>query len=202
MANIILNGKTVVTQTGNDEPLIGGNVVFPAGHILQVQYTQFTSTAVMTSINVGTNGYVLCDGVAGSGTEILNVDIKPISESSKIWIQVQWMGQLSDAQAHNIMFFLYRDSTKLSHATSGSRNIGIFPMGISFDGGASAEPQSTFFQYFDTPSTTSQITYKVGLKRSTGTDTSLYTNCTVTDSTDNAFRERGISSISAMEIAG
>jgi len=47
MANIILNGKTVVTQTGNDEPLIGGNVVFPAGssisgqigggHILQVQ---------------------------------------------------------------------------------------------------------------------------------------------------------------------
>jgi len=35
MANIILNGKTVVTQTGNDEPLIGGNVVFPAGHVIQ-----------------------------------------------------------------------------------------------------------------------------------------------------------------------
>lgn len=112
------------------------------------------------------------------------------------------MGQLSDAQAHNIMFFLYRDSTKLSHATSGSRNIGIFPMGISLDGGASAEPQSTFFQYFDTPSTTSQITYKVGLNRSTGTATSLYTNCTVTDSTNNQYRERGISSISAMEISG
>jgi len=47
MANIILNGKTVVTQTGNDEPLIGGNVLmhndvlanatFPAGHIIQVK---------------------------------------------------------------------------------------------------------------------------------------------------------------------
>ena len=46
MANIILNGKTVVTQTGNDEPLIGGNVLmhndvlanatFPAGHVIQV----------------------------------------------------------------------------------------------------------------------------------------------------------------------
>src|SRR6056300_1128571 len=88
---------------------LDSGVTFPKGHILQVQYTQFTSTAVMTDIE-DLLDYVLCDGTAGSGTEILNVNIKPISESSKIWIQVQWMGQLSDAQAHNIMFFLYRDS--------------------------------------------------------------------------------------------
>jgi len=45
MANIILNGKTVVTQTGNDEPLIGGNVVFPAGHVIEVKTISHTSSS-------------------------------------------------------------------------------------------------------------------------------------------------------------
>jgi len=55
MANIILNGKTVVTQTGNDEPLIGGNVLmhndvlanatFPAGHVIQT----ITKTGTVTN---------------------------------------------------------------------------------------------------------------------------------------------------------
>src|SRR6056300_1681220 len=53
MANIILNGKTVVTQTGNDEPVLGSNVIltndslanatFPAGHVVQTKHKIFTT---------------------------------------------------------------------------------------------------------------------------------------------------------------
>ena len=55
-----------------------------------------------------------------------------------------------------------------------------------------------YYTYFDTPSTTSQITYKIGLlPRFSGT---LYVNRTVTDNDNNAH-ERGISFTSATEIA-
>ena len=36
MATLTIGGKTVVTQTGTDEPIIGSDVVFPAGHVVQV----------------------------------------------------------------------------------------------------------------------------------------------------------------------
>jgi len=57
MANIILNGKTVVTQTGNDEPVLGSNVIltnslasatFPAGHVIQVKYSEFLDPATFS----------------------------------------------------------------------------------------------------------------------------------------------------------
>ena len=49
MATLTLGGKTVLTQTGSDEPVLGSNLTgspnfdlssstFPSGHILQVQY--------------------------------------------------------------------------------------------------------------------------------------------------------------------
>lgn len=78
-----VGGVTLATHTESPSTLtLDSGVVFPSGHILQVQYTQFTSTAVMTDID-DTLDYVLCDGTAGSGTEILTIDITPISTSSK-----------------------------------------------------------------------------------------------------------------------
>jgi len=85
MANIILNGKTVVTQTGNDEPLIGGNVVFPAGHIVQlkrgISTTQVQTTANDTWTDMGLSVAITpkyadsliyvsyTSGVAGAGSD-------------------------------------------------------------------------------------------------------------------------------------
>ena len=99
-----------------------------------------------------------------------------------------------------MMFFFYRDSTKLGRADAGSRQTGIMPPAINYHLNDHSTMESCFYQYFDTPSTTSQITYKVGLK-SQGSGTTLYTNRTM-DDTDNDGFERGISSICAIEIAG
>jgi len=77
MANIILNGKTVVTQTGNDEPLIGGNVVFPAGHIINFKSNSHSTATTITST---TNG---------SGTSTgLEIGITPSSTSNLLLILV------------------------------------------------------------------------------------------------------------------
>ena len=192
-------------QAGTDKITLdssGAIASLPTGMIIQVQFTQYSNDATMTNIADDTD-HVLVDGHAsdGTGTEILNVDITPISTSSKIWLQCSWCGEFANAyDPSNTMFFFYRDSTKLGRADAGSRQTGIMPPSVSFHLNQGSTLESCFYQYFDTPSTTSQITYKVGL-RSQGSGTTLYTNRTM-DDTDNDGFERGISSICAIEIAG
>ena len=75
MGSIKIAGKNIVTQSGSDEPTIASNVVFPAGHIIQVTDLATTSTAVT---------------IYNSWTAIgLSQSITPISSSSKILIQCQ-----------------------------------------------------------------------------------------------------------------
>lgn len=53
MATLTIGGKTVVTQTGTDEPIIGSDVVFPAGHpVSEVQFFESTTRAYIPG---GTN---------------------------------------------------------------------------------------------------------------------------------------------------
>jgi len=75
MSSIKLNTKTVATQTGSAEPVLGSNLVFPAGHIIQVTDLATTSTAVT---------------IYNSWTAIgLSQSITPSSSSSKILVLCQ-----------------------------------------------------------------------------------------------------------------
>lgn len=198
MAILKLNSHEVITQSGDNRPEFGAGV--PSGTVLQVQYTQFTGTATMTSVAADSDN-VVCDGVAGSGTEILNVNITPRFSNSKMWIQVSWCGEYSAANmVYNSMFFIYRNSTKLGQAEAPNRCVGIMPPALSYEAtDANSTLESCHFQFFDVPGTTDSVVYKLGI--STGSSAmSLYTNRTLNDSTDIS-RERGTSSISVMEIA-
>ena len=64
---------------------------------------------------------------------------------------------------------------------------------------AASTPDIANYSYFDTPNTTSQITYKVGLM--TYNNSTIYINRSVTDTANNGY-ERGLSYISATEIGG
>ena len=64
---------------------------------------------------------------------------------------------------------------------------------------AGTTPENAYYTYFDSPNSTSAITYKVAFAGN-GTAT-WHLNKTVTD-TDSPNMERGISHISLMEIAG
>lgn len=163
----------------------------PSGSIIQVQRTQFTGTNTV-SFTANTDA-ALTD---------LTVNITPTSTSSIIkveaFVQGEW-GHLN-ATTDSCWFFL-RDSTKLGSATAGSRNVGIH-MGTvitHYAADNTTTPEGVTYVYFDTPSTTSQITYKVAC-RVHYTDT-WYLNRTVHDS-DHQYVERGISNITVTEIAG
>ena len=171
---------TQVTENG---------VTFSPGTILQVQFTQFTGTSV-----VSTSG----DTVVTD----LTVNITPSSTSSKIRIEAMVTGEWSDQNAsHDNTWFFYRNTTKLAHAAAGSRNVGILMGTFSsfYQRDQGSTPENAIYSYYDSPNTTSQITYKVGLK--VNTNHSWYLNRTVADG-DTIGYERGISHISVMEIAG
>ena len=163
----------------------------PSGGIIQVQRTMFTSTNTITlSANTDTP---LTD---------LTVDITPTATSSIIKIEAMINGEWSNqGGATDGVWFFFRDTTKLSHAASGNRNVGVL-MGTGltyYAADANSTPEHAYYAYFDSPSATSQITYKLGVNQRNGY--SWHLNRTVTDS-DADSNERGISFISVTEIAG
>ena len=158
------------------------------GKILQVQYTQLTST-YSQAVTIGTN----------TALTNIDVDITPTSTSSKILIQVSWFGEFSQPDdIYDSTFFLYRNTTKLSHPAAGSRNVGITGAALSYwTNNAASTCETMNLQYIDTPNTTSAITYKLGIYTFRGG--TIYTNRTVSD-TNSGNHERGITSIIATEI--
>ena len=165
---------------------------YDTGGIIQVKRTQYTGTKLV-SISALTDT-VLTD---------LTVDITPTSTSSIIKIEAMVNGEWSDQDgATDSAWFFYRDTTKLSAPNAGNRTDGIL-MGTAttYDqSDAASTPEHAIYYYFDTPSSTSQITYKVGVHQHSGHD--WYLNRTATDSDLNSGYERGVSLICVTEIAG
>ena len=176
---------TITDTSGNSSPIIKGAV-------LQVQYTQYTGTFTQ-SLTAETNTVI--------GSSALTVNITPKSTSSIIKLDTHIFHEWgSQGDAANAVWFFYRDTTALKTTSAGSRPCGISTSTISYDASdAGSTPEIAYYSYFDTPNTTSQITYKIGLLPRN--DRTLYINRTV-DDTDAIGFERGLSFISATEIAG
>ncbi len=159
--------------------------------ILQVKHTQFT----------GTNLVALSADTDTALTD-LTVNITPTSTSSIIHLQAHIFCEHGDDDdtSWNHVFFFFRDTTKLAHAVAGSRRSGISMTTRTFySDNAGSTPEIARYDYFDSPSSTSQITYKCGVNVRTAENLAI--NRTVTDS-DGVGSERGISFISATEIQG
>jgi len=162
-----------------------------SGGIIQVQRTQFT----------GTNAVSVASGISTALAD-LTVNITPASTSSVIHLQAHIFLEfgLDTSNTYNHTFFFYRDSTKLGHAAAGVRNVGISMATRTYElQDDNSTPEIARYDYFDTPATTSVITYKCGVLVNLADTISI--NKTVGDSNSIAY-ERGISFISATEIAG
>jgi len=164
---------------------------FPSNSIIQVKYTQFT----------GTNS-ISCPTVTEAVFTDLTVSITPSSTSSIIKIEAGIMGEFDVTQVpFNFMFYFLRDSTFLGAPTAGNRTSGIQSPAPSYHLENTSTPESCYYSYFDSPSSTSSITYKVAGKNGWTANSTFYLNRTVNDA-DNSQHERGISFICATEIAG
>ena len=167
------------------------NAGMPAGSVLQVQSTQYDGTD--TQAITATTATVISN---------LTVNITPSSTSSKILLLSTLMHEFSTGD-HEVMFHFMRGATVIganAAASPGNRIIGSSSAFVGYgavDNGSTAN--GTYVQYIDSPATTSEITYGLGVTALT--TRTLYINRTVTD-TDNGSYERGLSSIIAIEIAG
>ena len=173
------------------QPKTTGGVINAKGMVIQMPFTQYTGT---TSVSMSAN--------TNTSVDVLSVNITPQSTSSIIRLDAHIfheMGGVNDTQ--DTVWFFFRDTTKLAFAQDGNRNCGISTSTISYGGSTDADstPEVANYSYFDSPNTTSQITYKVGVL--TNSNTSVYINRTASNVDTNEY-ERGISFISATEIGG
>jgi hypothetical protein len=186
-----LKTNTIQAATGTTVNVASGNVLQAPGHVLQVKYHQQTTSFTQTGI------------VAVTDTPITNMQvvITPSSTSSVIKLEASMMFE-SASQTWSMMYFFYRNTTKLGNTDSdiSNRRSGIMSPSISYwASDNSSTPENVHLTWYDTPQSTSAITYKLGFNQ-TGTD-NLFVNRTI-DDTDNSGFERGVSFISATEIGG
>ena len=159
------------------------------GKVLQVVQTNYTTPTSMSFS-------------AGTVTDItgVTVNITPSSTSSKILVMCRVMVECASVEIDNSMIGLKRGSTEVGGVSqTGSRNYGITVFNINYYAQENSRtPETSSFQYMDSPSSTSEQTYKATFRHE-GSGT-LYINRTITD--DSASNsERGTSNITVMEIA-
>lgn len=166
---------------------------FTTGSVLQVQHTQFTNAASFA-----------CTAVTERLINVLTVNITPISTSSIIKLEAQIFGEFDVdlSNAWNHIFYFKRGSIKLGHPAIGNRLVGVSMITQTYSqsgSNAGSTPECGIISFFDSPSSTSQITYRLAV--TTRLNGNFFLNRTV-DDTDANTSERGISFISASEIAG
>ena len=170
-----------------------GSVLQTVSHI-ETDFTTFSNPGTART------DLLLLASNAADSTSHVSASITPSSTSSKILIQVCvfYEGTTSEQE---YLWDIYRDSTKLGSPKVGSRGGGIASAGINHTAAnQDSTPETRYYQFVDSPSSTSAITYAASYNTSS-TSGSLHLNRTVTDS-DSASFERGVSSIVLMEIAG
>jgi len=155
------------------------------GKILQVVQGTLTTTASRASTSFGDTG--------------LSVSITPSATSSKVLIMCTMLAGYDQNNQDRPRFKLLRDSTEImgSDASSpGSRTTVVANVPKQDDGGGE-NMINVNFQFLDSPSTTSAITYKT--QYSTRAGNTAYINRMGND-TDDASQYRGISVIQAIEV--
>ena len=119
----------------------------PAGSVLQVQQG-FSGTKTITNTSVNGNA-IECPA---------SVSITPSSTSNKILILFH--GTWSFGNGNDVAFWLLRNGTAIGTATRSSENVAAFAMSHQHTY-QDYYPCHISFNYLDTPSTTSAITYTI-----------------------------------------
>ena len=128
----------------------------------------------------------------------LNATITPTA-GTKILVTVRWNGEAANANNEGFVFGIRRDSTIVGSPDAASnRTLGIAIIAQGYFGSnAASTPDSCFYQYLDSPSTGSAITYHATISNLNAQ--TIYNNRTVDDS-DNNGRERLTSTITLQEV--
>lgn len=172
-----------------------------AGKILQIQQHVEDGQTSFTNQTSARASRLLLAANAADSTSHVSVTITPSSTSSKIILMGHVFYEPTTAN-HEYLWAFHRDTTLLGAPASGNRGRGIASTANNYQAAADNDstPESRSFQFVDSPSSTSAITYCISYNTS-ATSGTLYLNRTVGNQ-DATATENGVSSIIAMEIAG
>jgi hypothetical protein len=203
MANIILNGKTVVTQTGNDEPVLGSNVIltndslasatFPAGHVIQVVHAQKSSTWSYTA-GSGPDNYGSITGLAPA--------ITPLYSDSKILIYVNLYIGTSNYQTKYRILKNGNSLTNLLGDAEGGRPQSVGNV-INYDNDGTTMGYSLVMLtgiHQDISNSTNQLTYQIQAAAYNGTIVYLNRNHNWQNSPTGGYDAVPSSTVTLMEI--
>ena len=160
-----------------DASLIGG------GKVGQVVQTHFTTQSQMSS-----SSFAAISGCT--------VDITPSATSSKVFVMISLCAGVN--QASYGFFKLYRDTTLIGSGSDSSNRIGCnFSISQNDGDNTSDGVKQVNYQYLDSPSSTSALTYTV--------QASTFNNSTITynktpDNSDNGRTAQGSSTITVIEV--
>ena len=209
MASFTMDGATIITKSGSTTSIADGTLL-PSGSILQVQYTQYDSSAIMTSVT-NSSYQTLCNGASGAGTEILNVTITPRKTGSTMWCQFMLHFEPNEGVSNNydVVWLLDRVSggstTHLQNSNTAITRRGI---GLTAQGYYSNDADTTMdivnFQYFDLHGVTAgvPITYKpVVFPGNSMTSICINRVSDTGSSTSHQNQEGTVSSLAILEIA-
>jgi len=197
--SLILQGSTSGSVT-LQEPAVAGTTVLT---LPAVSGTILTTSSVGTVLQVvsTTKPETFSTSVDGVFTDVtgLSVSITPSSSSSKILVLCSVaLGYDNNGGNRWGLMSLFRGSTNLISPTSPSSRTPIFA--APAEAGTNASYFSYSFQYLDSPSLTSSLSYNIKVF-GTSTAGTIYINRSEND-TDSLYYGRSVSTITAMEIAG
>lgn len=186
----ILKVDTIQTAAGGTPTAadLGINIT---GSVVQVHTAYFTGTDGFT---YSTNARTLVNYIQTSFT--------PKYATSKLIIEIRICGEFSNAGAvYNSMFYLARDGSPIGEGAASSRNVGIAPPALSYEGTDGASTlESMYLSVVDTADNTNARTYQLGVRNGSNTAGNLSINRTINDTNDSGH-ERGTSLIKITEIA-
>ena len=180
----IADGTIVNADINSSAAIDGDKVSGSFGKVLQVVQHSYTGTATTTAVD---NTFV---------DTPLTVNITPSATSSKVLVMV-YIGKIGvDNTQRTTNFRLVRDSTDLSIGDAASNRVrASFMASVAYD---MQNSQSASMNYLDSPSSTSELTYKVMWSGHNG-DTHTFNYGNNNDNSD-AIYSRAASSIIVMEI--
>ena len=175
------SGTTLEIGSSGDTVNLGAGVTAGFGKLLQV-----VSTATTTTFSTTSNTFVDCTP--------MTVDITPSASSSKVLIVCN--ANFGGSPDNRTGVRLLRDSTDIFQGADASNRQGVTTAN------AYAEDNSIYnvaFQYLDSPSSTSALTYHIQVSAQASGSETAYLNRTGNDS-DDQYTKRPASSITVMEI--
>lgn len=212
MPEIQLNGKTIATQTGTNEPVLKNNVVmesgfsipsgvinsalsgatFPAGHVVQVKYYENDNPVTAQTTDNGLEQWY---------DLVVNASIIPINPLSKILVSCSASGA-GVGTNYDISYRLLRSINGSSYTPIGGNmdpsNFALANYVLMTGAGSGEAPYTVSNRYLDSPNTEYEIIYKLQL--ASGENSTVYGNRAYSTNNSRMWSNAGNSTITLMEI--